>query len=132
MKMATDPLEPPMLLDSARVVEYATFDSDARAAARGSAVVGGVAVDFDAIAGLVIAEDLVKGAIFLLHCNADWATVAAGTYADVETARASAESAYAGTAIRWKRFRELSAEERAEVESTRRFLRELVADYPDE
>lgn len=121
-----------MLLDSARVVEYATFDAGAKAAARGSAVVGGVAVDFESVSGVVIAEDLVKGATFLLHCNADWATVAAGTYPDVEAARASAESAYAGTPITWTRFRELSAEERAEIESTSRFLRELIADYPDE
>jgi hypothetical protein len=130
--MATDPLEPPMLLDSARVVEYARLDAGANPAARGSAVVGGVAVDFESVAGVVIAEDLVKGATFLLHCDSDWATVAAGTYPDVEAARAGAESAYAGTPIRWTRFRELSAEERAEIESTRRFLRELVADYPDE
>ena len=121
-----------MLLDSARVVEYATFDADARAASRGSAVVGGVAVDFDSIAGVVIAEDLVQGATFLLHCNSEWSTVAAGTYADAEAARASAEAAYAGTPIKWTRFRELSDEERAEIESTRRFLRELIADYPDE
>jgi hypothetical protein len=121
-----------MLLDSARVLEYATFDAGAKAAARGSAVVSGVAVDFESVSGVVIAEDLVKGVTFLLHCNADWATVAAGTHADVEAARASAESAYAGTPIKWTRFRELSAEERAEIESTRRFLRELIADYPDE
>lgn len=121
-----------MLLDSARVVEYAVFDAGARAAARGSAVVAGVAVDFDSVSGVVIAEDLVKGATFLLHCNPEWSTVAAGTYSDVEAARASAEAAYAGTPIKWTRFRELSGEERAEIESTRRFLRELVADYPDE
>jgi len=121
-----------MLLDSARVVEYATFDAGAKAAARGSAVVGGVAVDFEAVSGVVIAEDLVKGATFLLHCNADWATLAAGTYPDVAAARASAEAAYAGMPIKWTLFRELSAEEHAEIESTRRFLRELIADYPDE
>jgi hypothetical protein len=58
--------------------------------------------------------------------------VAAGTYPDVESARAAAGSAYTGTPIRWTRFRELSTEERAEIETTQRFLRELVADYPDE
>jgi hypothetical protein len=130
--MAGNEMEPPMLLDSARVLEYAAFDWGVKASGRVSAIVGGVAVDFESVSGVVIAEDLVKGATFLLHCNDHWETVAAGTYAGVEDARMAAEAAYAGVAIQWKRYRELSAEEKAEVESTRRFLRELVADFPEE
>lgn len=124
--------EPPMILDSARVLEYAVLDARAKSSARASPVVGGVAVDFDAVSGLVIAEDLVQGATFLLHCNAHWETLAAASYTDAQSARASAESAYAGIPVEWTRYRELTAQERAEIESTQRFLRELIADYPDE
>src|SRR5688572_25022271 len=49
--------EPPPILDGARVLEYAPFDA-AVASSRGSAVVGGVAVDLQNVVGLVIVEDL--------------------------------------------------------------------------
>ena len=122
--------EPPMMLDGARVLEYACFDAKAKASGEASAIVDGVAVDFNSVSGLAMAEDLVRGATFLLHCNDDWATVAAGTYRDREQARAAAEAAYPGVSGRWTKFRELTAEEAAEVESTRRFLREIAEDDP--
>ena len=120
--------DPPFMLDGARVLEFARFDVGIRSSGRASAVVGGVALDFDSVSGLVMAEDLVKGGTFLLHCNDDWHTLAAGTYAGPGEARAAAEAAYPGVSKRWTRFRELTAGEAAEVESTRRFLREIAED----
>jgi hypothetical protein len=122
--------DPPFMLDGARVLEFASFDAMAKASGSGSAIVGGIAVDFESVSGVVLAEDLVEGATFLLHCNDDWATVAAGTYRDLEQARAAAEAAYPGLSGRWTKFRQLTAEEAAEVESTRRFLREIAEDEP--
>lgn len=120
--------DPPFMLEGARVIEFARFDAGLRSSGHASAIVGGVAVDFDSVSGVVMAEDLVKGGTFLLHCNDEWHTVAAGTYAGTDEARAAAEAAYPGLSKRWTRFRELTVEEAAEVESTRRFLREIAED----
>lgn len=122
--------EPPPILDGARVLEYAPFDA-AIASSRASAVVGGIAVDLQNVAGLVIVEDLANGSVFLLHCSGDWETVTAATVADPPAARALAETSFPGAGRLWRKYRELTAEERAEVESTRRFLRELLENDSD-
>ena len=121
--------EPPAVLDGAVVLEYAPFDAQL-ASGRASAVVGGVAVDLQNIAGLVIVEDLASGTLFLLHCNSDWETVVSGVIVDAPTAKADAESSFPGVSRLWRRFRDLTAEERAEVASTRKFLRELMESDP--
>ena len=116
--------EPPMILDGARVLEYAPFD-EAMLKAGASAVVGGVAIDNTA--GLVLVEDLARGGLFLLACSPEWETLAAVEVADGPGAKAQAETSFPGVTRFWREYRELTLEERAEVESTRRFLRELVA-----
>jgi hypothetical protein len=121
--------EPPTVLDGARVLEFAPFDEQLRKAGV-SAVVGGVAVDN--AAGLVIVEDLAKGGLFLLACNQDWETLAAVGVTDPAGAKAQAETSFPGAAPLWRAYRELTGQERAEIESTRRFLRELIASDPDE
>ena len=119
--------EPPLVLDGARVVEYAPFD-EKLASGRGSAVVGGVAVDLQNVSGIVIVEDLARDVLFLLHCNRDWETIAAVGIADVSSGKAQAEVAFPGVAALFRPFRSLTAEEQAEIDSTRAFLRELLAD----
>ena len=116
--------EPPMILDGARVLEFAPFDEPLRRAGA-SAVIGGVAVDNTA--GLVLVEDLAKGGLFLLACNPEWETLAAAGVADAKGAKAQAETSFPGATRLWREYRSLTDEERAEVESTRRFLRELIA-----
>jgi|SRR5687768_10065116 len=123
--------EPPFLLDAARVLEYAPLDDAVRSAPGAHAVVGGVAVDTSTVAGMAITEGLAQGEIFLLHCNENWETLAAGPVADAASARASAELAFPGSARLWRAYRSLTAEELAEIDSTSAFLRELLAQDPD-
>ena len=123
--------EPPLILDGTRVVEYAIFDRSAAATGRASAVVDGVTVDLSNVAGVVITENLAADGFFLLHCNDRWESLAVGHHPDVAFARNTAERAYAGLTMLWTPFRELTAEEAAEVASTRAFLRELAADFPE-
>lgn len=115
--------EPPILLDGARVIEYAILD----AAARG--VVDGMAIGSDAVSRLVIAENLVEAGVFLIHCNDEWSTVIGESYADPDSARVAAREAYRG-GIDWARLRDLTEEEAREVEITRAFLREITAEFP--
>jgi len=122
--------EPPPILDGARVLEYAPFDPQILSG-RASAVVSGVAVDLQNVAGLVIVEDLANGTLYLLHCSGDWETVTASLVVDAAGAKAIAETSFPGVGRLWRKFRDLTAAERAEVESTSRFLRELLASDPD-
>jgi hypothetical protein len=123
--------EPPFVLDGARVVLHAILGDEA--ARRGySFVVGGVTVDPHSVTRLVVSESLLDQAIFLLHCNEHWETVAAGAAPDVEAAKATAAQAYEGLEIAWTPFRELTAAEREEMATTARFLRELTSGMLDE
>lgn len=124
--------EPPLMLDGARVLEYAVFDKPPIAKRPLAFVVGGVSLDTNTVSRLVIAENLVEPGVFLLHCNDEWSTVAAGSYADARAARDAAAQGYAGIALSWAPFRDLSPEERREVETTRAFLREIAAEDPHE
>ena len=124
-------IEPPLLLDGARVVEYAPLDAGASAGRR-SVVAEGVPFALDAVSRLVIAEDLATTGVLLLHCNPDWETLVAGRYADADSARKSAQSVYAGIEVRWTPYRELTPAEAAEVETTRAFLKEITAEFSDE
>ena len=116
--------EPPFMLDGARVLEYAAVSPGG--GKHLSVIVGGVSLDNSNVSRVVIAEDLVEGGVFLMHCNEEWSTVAAGNYPDPGEARRSADKMYQGE-LAWRRFRELTGEERKEVETTRAFLRELAA-----
>lgn len=124
--------EPPFLLDGTHVVRYALIDASRAPPSHFSVVANGVPLDLDVVRRLIIAEDLVKGGVYLMHCNEDWETVAAEGFTDADAAQASAESRYAGVPVAWHRYRPLSDTERREVAVTREFLREIAAEFPDE
>jgi hypothetical protein len=117
--------EPPFLLDAARVVAFAVLPQGPDI--HFSVVVEGVSLDPRSVSRLVVAANLVDDAIFLLHCNDDWQTVAAAPHADAVAARAAAAEAYAGIPIAWIPYRSLTPAEEREIEATRAFLRELAA-----
>ena len=120
--------EPPHILDGARVVEYAPFDAQMKSGGRTSAVLGGVAPDLLNVSGLAIVEELARGDRFLLLCDDVWATLAAEPCGDVASAKERGEGTFPGSARLWRPYRELTEAEQREVETTRAFLRELMAD----
>lgn len=122
--------EPPFLIDGTRVVEYAPVDASRLAGKHVSVVVSGVALG-DNLRGVAIAEDLVKDGVFALHCNDRWETVAAERFLEPEAARAAVERAY-GMALPWQPYRSLTAKEQSEVDTTRAFLREIAAEFPEQ
>ena len=115
--------EPEFILDGARVLRYSVLEAGR---AGYSAMVEGVAVDASSVSRLVIAEDLVEAGVFLLLCNADWETVAASRYPDVDAAERGAAQAYSGITPRWTAYRALTPEEEQQVRTTREFLREIA------
>jgi len=122
--------EPPFLLDAARVVAFAVLPQGPDT--RFSVVVQGVSLDPRSVSRLVIAANLVDNALFLLHCNDSWQTVAAAPHADAAAARTAAVQAYTGIPIHWIPYRSLTPDEEGEIEATRAFLRELAADGLDQ
>jgi hypothetical protein len=127
----TDRDVPPALLDGHHVVRYAVVDRRVPPPPHFSVVAGGVPVDLDTVSRLVAAEDLVEGHVYLMHCNDDWATIAAEMFPDADAAQRSAEARYAGVKAPWRE-RPLSEAERQEVQTTRAFLREIAAEFPNE
>jgi hypothetical protein len=123
--------EPPFLLDGTHVVRYAVIDTSVPPPPYFSVVASGTPVGLDTVRGLIVAEDLVNAGVYLLHCNDDWATVAAESFTDADEAQRSADSRYAGVKMAWHRYRALSESERREVEVTREFLREIAAEFPE-
>ena len=119
--------EPPFILDAASVVEFAILDLSGPAA-RFSFVAGGVSLDARSVSRLVITRGLLDEAVLLLHCSDRWETVAAEPYSGIEAAERAAAAAYAGIALRWKKYRDLTPAERDEMRTTRSFLRDLVAE----
>jgi hypothetical protein len=124
--------EPPLLLDGHHVVRYALVDKSVPPPPRFSVVAGGIPVDLDNVDRLVVAEDLVRGHVYLMHCNDDWATLVAETFPDADAAQRSAEARYAEVKTTWHRSRPLTESERRQVETTREFLREIAAEFPNE
>jgi hypothetical protein len=125
---AGPPDEPPFLLDGALVLRYAVLDVATHAGEGAGVVIDGIALDLNTVRRVVVAQNLVDDAVFVMHCDNEWQTVAAATYPDVATAEASAAAAYGALAPEWTRFRELSGEEAREMATTRAFLREIAAE----
>ena len=115
--------EPEFMIDGARVLRFALLD-----ASRGPyrTVVDGMPVDSSIVSRLVITEDLVHEGAFLLHCNANWDTVAANRFSDADEAQRAGDQAYEGAAPRWTKYRDLTEEEERQVKTTREFLREIA------
>lgn len=123
--------EPPFLIDGTRVLEFAILDYATLAATQASVVVSGVALDFNTLRGVAICENLVKDGVFAVHCNERWETVAADRYPQLDAARSGVDAVY-GMALPWQPYRDLSPQERSQLETTRAFLKELAAEFPEQ
>lgn len=115
-------MEPPPIIDSAQVLLYALVDDSVKYTGRAYVVVEDKIID--PVPRLAICRNLYDDDILLLHCDDEWNVLGAGGYGTVEKARARAETAYKGIDGKWCNFRTLTPLEIAEVEETRRFVRD--------
>lgn len=109
--------QPPVLLDGALVLAYAATDDGVEHTGRNASPAPRIA----------ICENLAADDVFLMHCDADWNTMAAERFASLEDARQHAESSYAGVTSKWHSYRALSDEEKSRVEEARSYLRDMAA-----
>ena len=119
--------EPPFVLDGARVLRYAALDPGPRGW-RSAVVVNSIPMNGANLAGVAIAEALLDGTVFLLHCNDRWETVSATSLPDVEAAEREAATTYGDALPGWTEYRGLTDEEQSEIQTTRAFLRDLAAE----
>jgi hypothetical protein len=117
--------EPPFVLDAARVLRYAVLRKEEL---RSGAVVNGVPLDAANLAGVVMAEALLDGVLFVLHCNEHWETLTASQHGDEPSAEREVASTYGAAFPGWTAYRALSEEEQREIQTTRAFLQQLAAE----
>lgn len=92
--------QPPPILDSARVLEYAVVDDTVKFTHRISVYVGGR--ELGAVPRLAICQNMGEAPETLLfYCDHEWNVLGAGAYPSVEVARERAETAYSGISPKW-------------------------------
>lgn len=119
--------EPPFVLDAARVVRYAALDLTAPGVPP-SFVVDGVPLDRRNLGAVALAEALLDGTVFALHCNERWETVSASRYPDLASAERATASTYGAALGTWQDYRALTDDEQREIQTTRSFLQDLAAE----
>src|SRR6266480_2118563 len=117
-------LEPPVVLDSARVLKYAILDQSVVHTGRSTLIVGGKVLG--PVPCLAICKNLWRSNDFLLlYCNNKWRVLGAAGYKSLKLTLQNAEVAYAGVSGKWQTFRKLSTLEIANVRKVRTYLRNL-------
>jgi len=125
-----DHLEPPFLLDSARVLMYAETGGGGSYTGRITVYSGDAHRLLGPVPRLAICEELTKGQVLLMRCDASWKVLAASFSASVDEAREIAEREYARVSSKWIRYRDLTAAELDEIEEERRSLSKLAVEFP--
>ena len=121
-------VEPPFLLDSARVLMYA--ETGGRASYTGKITVHADGKWLDPVPRLALCEDLVDGDILLFHCDETWNVLAAGSAKSLDEAKQTAEAAYSGITAKWVAYRPLTPAEASDLAAEREELRRLWRDLP--
>jgi hypothetical protein len=97
--MTADPLEPPPVLDAARVLEYAVLDDSVRYSGHSSLFVDGK--ELGPVPRLAICQESANTKVLLLHCDDGWKTLGVAEYASTAEAKTGAERIYPGVSKRW-------------------------------
>lgn len=124
--------EPPVILDSTRVLFYAATGGADAYTGRITMHTGrtGDLVELAPVPRLAICEQLANGELLIMHCDESWAVLAVQGSPSIDAAKAISERAYSGITSKWKPYRALSAEELAEVAEERAILERLHKEYP--
>lgn len=91
--------KPPLVLDNARVVEYAVLNNSVNFSGRTLLFVEGK--ELGPLPCLAICENLEDAAILLFHCDRDWTVLGVARYGSISEAKNRAERTYPGVSNRW-------------------------------
>ena len=90
---------PPLIIDSAKVLEYAIVDSSVEYTGKCALFVGGELLG--EVPKLALCQNYKATDFLLFHCNEAWEVLGAGGYPSVEEAKRSCEKSYKGIANKW-------------------------------
>jgi ClpX C4-type zinc finger len=93
------PPPPPPVLDSARILFYATVNDSVKFTGRTLLFVDGQEVG--RVPCLAICEQTTNKEALLFHCDCDWNTLGCSAHASTDEAKARAEQIYAGISTCW-------------------------------
>lgn len=110
---------PPPVLQSARVLEYALLDESVRYSGHSFLFVDGK--ELGPVPCLAICQALGHAGVLLFHCSRDWSILGAAEYASPTEARNRAERIYPGLSTHW-------IETHVNEQETARYLEEVVGD----
>jgi hypothetical protein len=93
-------LDPPPVLDSARVLAYALVDESAIYSEQGALFVDGKSLG--PVPRLAICQYLEESRIFVFHCDNEWKVLGvSGAHSSVQDAKTAAECSYRGLSDKW-------------------------------
>jgi hypothetical protein len=92
--------KPPLILDGAKVLEYAIVDGSVEYTGLGSIYVGGKLLGI--VPKLTICQSYKAKDYLLFHCNETWKVLGIAGYASIREAKRSAEKTYKGITSKWK------------------------------
>lgn len=92
-------IPPPPVLDSARVLFYATVNDSVKFTGRTLLFVDGK--ELGPVPRLAICEQETTKEALLFHCDNEWNTLGCSAHASANEAKARAERIYAGLTTRW-------------------------------
>lgn len=97
--MNDHPLEPPPVVASSRVLEYAVLDDSVRYSGSSSLFVDGK--ELGPVPRLAICQDEPGAGVLLMHCDDEWEMLGVAAYASVADAKKKAERIYPGVSKLW-------------------------------
>jgi hypothetical protein len=118
-------IPPPPVLDSARVLFYATVNDSVKFTGRTLSFVNGQEVG--QVPCLAICEQETTKEALLFHCDSEWNTLGCSVHASTDEAKARAERIYAGLSTRWI---DANVSKEAAEDSTRDSTQNPFADHP--
>jgi hypothetical protein len=90
---------PPPVLDSARVLQYATLERGIEFSGRSLLFVDGK--ELGAVPCFAIFEEKTTGGVLLFHCTSGWNVLGCSAHKSLSEAQARAEAIYKGISTRW-------------------------------
>ena len=102
--------KPPIVLDGARVIEYAVIDETVTYTGKMCVIVGGKKLP--PAEALVISQNLGDNKYLLFYCTAEWKVMGAGFFASIKDIKAYSELCYQGIMTKWIEFGTTEAEAR--------------------
>jgi len=98
-RMSDPDTDPGAILDSAKVLCYATVDDSVGCSGHSNLFVGGV--EIGRVPYLAICQNKGESEVLVFHCDGEWNVLGCAVYDSVDSAKERIERVYPGLSSRW-------------------------------